>query len=858
MKEKDYMNIMYGIREEYIEEAITWDGAERRRSRMIHRMTMSVGAIAAAIAVTVGVIAYTARNTNEMLPGNQDSTVEKLNILGGHGELNPYLSTAGAAYFRDDDCWYCGSYLTISDYLLSDTSQYRYDKWSVNGGMITNICDDPACTHDRNADCPVSKYFSNTNNGRLMTDGEKLYVARENKLYITDSYGNEVLFFEFGDDPMNKEFRPDRAFIDGIKALGNDCFLITTRDDEMAIPAYRLFNSKENSIRLFEHGNDIQPDGKGEGFYFRENDVYYCSFDHPDEPQFAFTVSDGELLENGGITWHVVNGALIYESPHSDLIRTDRAEQGLVADFIGKDPETAFAYTCMGDRMYCFCIDRAANKFAVYCTDEAYQLTDNSLIYEKDTNELWGYTPQESDLVMFYECTVEAGDTFMFMPPTEGQRGEEFVMLNTQTGDVKYAGHTIKDNGAETAPAETAVNPDAFTTAQNQETVTSTTVSGTNQAAAQTSVTSCTGVSETAPESTQQTEAGAAQNVPVFYGTVSPIGETSTLCDDRYVYTIYNGMRYARSGEGSAEHICQRAGCTHSDDSCPEFRLKGGNNIISSDGINLYRWTGRQVAKLNMETQEYVPLYSFGADMPNLDVYSLKVCFNPASGAYDKYFIYCADDSGRQTAMLFTAGGGIQNVASGAPTEDGADWMVAQYDQHNRQYIWTCYSDGSTVVKLDTATGAVTEYPLPADKRICSLGYANSPDWFVVNGNLWYNALDTGWYTYDPVSGTGHTVPTNGIPIHGANVFMCEDKLFVIDTQSQMLYACNYDCTNIVSASYSGLVRNLEQYYGSANMEICRVSGSYTGYVETPSGDNEAIFFTLTTDNRLALTAHPF
>ena len=274
MKEKDYMNVMYNIREEYIEEAISWDGAERRRSRSIHRMTMSVGAIAAAIAVTIGVIAYTAKNTNELLPADSDSAEDGRNIFGGHGELTPYLSTGGAAFFRDDECWYRGSYLTMSEYLLSSTPNYQYDKWSVNGGKINGICDDPACTHSEGSGCPVSRYFSKTNNGRLMTDGEKLYVARANKLYVTDSYGNETLFFEFGDDPMDQEFQPDQAFIDRIQALGNGYYLINTRDDEMdPKPEYRLYNSRENSVQLFEHGDDVQPDEKGEGFYYRENDI---------------------------------------------------------------------------------------------------------------------------------------------------------------------------------------------------------------------------------------------------------------------------------------------------------------------------------------------------------------------------------------------------------------------------------------------------------------------------------------------------------------------------------------------------------------------------------------------------------
>ena len=60
MKEQDYMNIMGAIRGEYLEEAVSWDGSERRRIRQIRRMTVSFGAVAAALAVVVGMIAYKA------------------------------------------------------------------------------------------------------------------------------------------------------------------------------------------------------------------------------------------------------------------------------------------------------------------------------------------------------------------------------------------------------------------------------------------------------------------------------------------------------------------------------------------------------------------------------------------------------------------------------------------------------------------------------------------------------------------------------------------------------------------------------------------------------------------------------
>ena len=106
MREQDYMKIMNGLREDYITEAVNWDGTAQKNRRSIRRMSLGVGAIAAAMAVVVGGIGYGIyrdRLTANPQQENSDITIEKLNILGGHGELHGYLTTSGDCFFRIRD-----------------------------------------------------------------------------------------------------------------------------------------------------------------------------------------------------------------------------------------------------------------------------------------------------------------------------------------------------------------------------------------------------------------------------------------------------------------------------------------------------------------------------------------------------------------------------------------------------------------------------------------------------------------------------------------------------------------------------------------------------------------------------------
>ena len=97
MREQDYMKIMNNLREDYISEAVSWDGTAQKNRRSIRRMSLGVGAIAAAMAVVVGGIGYGIyrdRLTANPQLENSDITIEKLN----NRDRSSITSTESALY----------------------------------------------------------------------------------------------------------------------------------------------------------------------------------------------------------------------------------------------------------------------------------------------------------------------------------------------------------------------------------------------------------------------------------------------------------------------------------------------------------------------------------------------------------------------------------------------------------------------------------------------------------------------------------------------------------------------------------------------------------------------------------------
>ena len=166
MKEKDYMETMQHIRREYIDEAMKWDGSERRRSRIIRRMTLGIGAIAAAIAVAVGVIAYGAKG-RELRPANSELLQDsEQNFLGGYGEIRGYLGSGDMTVLCDRSRTYF------------QRNPYDLTAYTDGGDKIEFM----------------------TENCGVLTDGERLYSADGLSLSVIDSRGAKSDFFTLTED----------------------------------------------------------------------------------------------------------------------------------------------------------------------------------------------------------------------------------------------------------------------------------------------------------------------------------------------------------------------------------------------------------------------------------------------------------------------------------------------------------------------------------------------------------------------------------------------------------------------------------------------------------------------------------
>lgn len=186
MREQDYMKIMNNLREDYISEAVSWDGTAQKNRRSIKRLSLGVGAIAAAFAVVVGGIGYGVYRERLSANSKTDSenseiALEQLNLFGGHGEIRGYTLSRGGCFFRDDTNFYC------------------YDaKWAIDGS---------------------SPIFPNEKTD-LLTDGERLYTQHDNTLYITDSYGKETVFYTPETEMTFEEIwhlGGDNYFVKGVK-----------------------------------------------------------------------------------------------------------------------------------------------------------------------------------------------------------------------------------------------------------------------------------------------------------------------------------------------------------------------------------------------------------------------------------------------------------------------------------------------------------------------------------------------------------------------------------------------------------------------------------------------------------------
>ncbi|HAG12994.1 MAG TPA: hypothetical protein DCG49_03935 [Ruminococcus sp.] len=887
MNEKEYMKMMYGIREEYIEEAIAWDGAERRRGRLIHRMTMSVGAIAAAIAVTIGIIAYNARDKHDLLPADSNLEEQNLNLLGGHGSIQPYLSTDGEMFFRDDDCWY-----------------HNAEKWSVNGGLITSICDIPNCKHDAGADCAISRNFSFETGNQLLTDGEQLFAAHQNTLYLTDSYGKESPFFTYNTDQNGQPVPADAIAIAAIQHLGGDCYLITVNDSRSpafamgensaasgelqdaarstygktadgvlsSLPPYAphtvLFNAKDQSVNDYTGSADIKPDGSGEGFYALTSQpdqihMLHYRFDDLEHPETYFSTLPDQ--PNTEIDYRIVqwkwteDSGLFYETDTHDLAMHDT--HNTVANFAANGNAASYGYSYMDPysdgSMYCIVYESGADQKDLTLYDTSDGLAENRVLYAARMETLWGSDfPNEAERPELH--LLRTDDTVMFLLPKTGLNGEEYVICNTESGEVKYAGHHVSGDFEDAVQTSVSVVSGTAT-----GTATGTTGTGTTATTASANAdTTAATVSETTASATNTVTTAPAENIRAEetnvlggVGAIRFVSSRTELFDDRYMYYIEAGKRGLLGDNITfTERICHRDGCSHSDDSCVEYRLKNLslNGEIMTDQHHMYHIYRNQLSVMDPETLQFRTFYTFP---DNGMIHNIESFRNPATGQYDKCFIYSFDNnsSAHFTIIDINTGAATEPVTPQSPdTPDIPDWMLAKPDQTGGRYIWTCCSDAVTLIRLDPFTGETAEFHLPDGMRLSSLGYANTPNWYPADNLIWFVDGQSGaWYCYHPETNSARAIaPSDAVIAEragAADITPCGEKVFAYNFTTGEIIAGNHEWTDIISGNVGS---NATFGFGSLPAEISCYNGVYYGWTANPAApeSSSAIFFTLAQD----------
>ena len=438
MKDQDYKKIMDRISEEHIEEAVSWDASAQQNRRSIRRMSLGIGAIAASIAVIVGSIGYSVyRGRPDAIPGAEVSAAPgaSLNLLGGHGELKAFFGNDDSVLYRDDDNYYLSDGYHSEDETAEggpspDTCYFR--RWAVNGSTSVERI----------------RY-----DGRLLSDGERLYTYHDNQLYITDSFGNETEF-------LASPWKPFR-----IRKLNDDWYLLSAFVEDAWIgdaakPYVLMYAGGEGKQinQFFDYG-DVRTDGdalyylkKGTG----DGDRFYtASFDSILDAQEIAEFPDEQICE-----W-TLKDDLIYwfkESADSEMFMgcTEKKPGGsterdaiMYAD--GDDGEWWLRQHLLKDKMYVFGADFGENYASLLRYDLTEQMMDPDLMQSDPDPTMFGrvelfHTAADSlwdgdlsdDMAEF--TVYDTGDEIIFTLPIDGKHGEQIVQINTETHEYRYAG----------------------------------------------------------------------------------------------------------------------------------------------------------------------------------------------------------------------------------------------------------------------------------------------------------------------------------------------------------------------------------------------------------------------------------
>ena len=473
MKEQDYMNLMGTIRGEYLEEAVSWDGSERRRIRQIRRMTVSFGAVAAALAIVVGMIAYKEQKqkipTADSVP--ESSTVstpdessavvdhaQQINLFGGYGELHPVRGRNGIICYDNDYIYEFG------------------DKWALHsGGRIEHMGD---------GEWPEDLYQSE--------DG--FFRIHDNKLFETDSFGNETELMNFA--AYSLPIEPSAKIIRQVGRLGDRMIALMYMDG--TTPDYKILIVDLQTGTVAE-----QPDSS-----------YAELFPDSETGYYALSLNSASM---GAVKhYELVNGALkeeqAAEKPDADYvinsatirgqklyyygIRSDGSDNFVVRDLrTGDTTETAIdAYSNLYVSDVLIHTEIKNEAFSIYKSTLDFE--NEELIFSVpidlylDTS-LYGVPKQNKGFDMLYasddlvisQLPFEYSESYVC--PT--RHGEEYVLIDLHTGKALYFGKNY-DMGQE--PESTSAAPVVTVTAAETSGTAATTVLTTDTAAVTTTVAS--------------------------------------------------------------------------------------------------------------------------------------------------------------------------------------------------------------------------------------------------------------------------------------------------------------------------------------------------------------------------------
>ena len=414
MKETDYLNSVKGIREEYVEEAMTWDGNEKRRKRDIRRMSLGIGAIAASIAVVAGCMVYSVKNKPPRAKSAPALSADEVNFLGGHGEITPYRGTNDAAILRDADYFY-----SMPQY--GDGVHFSC-RWNPSGNenetklevMDTNYC--------------------------ILTDGERMYQPQGLQLSVIDSSGSRTEFFRLTTDcPGFELVAGEDLDYYGIRHLSGDYYAI--QYDVPAMNRYTvIYNAKEKQIVTYENPYlmPICAAADGSGFYALDGtEGYLCrhSFSEPTQVEKLMQIPDGTIDMTG-------SGDMIYY--------TVEDEGGWYYSYNAKTGETKdLNYSTSGHYYlddYVYQVFSDNDNYHVYRSN--LDMTDKREIFCESLDSLFGDVSETAAFSVVNETKAEynaGAEAFTAYSELTGTAEKHDVLLE----NIPYAGAEMLSEYAE-------------------------------------------------------------------------------------------------------------------------------------------------------------------------------------------------------------------------------------------------------------------------------------------------------------------------------------------------------------------------------------------------------------------------